>query len=96
MQSNTEYGVREEPLEAAQGTHDPTKREEIGGPYLVTEQQTYHCDSVEEFRELEAEIGVAARWTRPSKEYEAPRWESRWRWKPGDGPGWPKYGTDIY
>lgn len=107
MSYDTEFEVRERSLEADQGSHDSTQRKEVtgespprgGDPDLVTEQQTeekYLCQSVEEFRELEAEIGVAARWTRPRRAVEAPDWESRWRWKPEDGLGWPKHGTDVY
>ena len=108
MSFNTESEVREDALEAAQGSEDTTQEREVteespsvkgGDPDLVTEQETeekYLCETVEEFRELEAELGVAARWTRPRKAGEPPQWESRWRWKPEDGLGWPKHGTDVY
>jgi hypothetical protein len=107
MSSNTEFEVRADSLEAAQGSDDSTQTEEVtvsstakgGDPDLVTEQQTeecYLCDTVEEFRELEAEIGVAARWTRPRKAGEPPTWVSRWRWEPEDGLGWPTRGNDVY
>lgn len=103
MSFNTECEVRECTLEAATGPNDSTKSQEVtsspskgGDPDLVTEQKKYRCDTVEEFRELEAEIGVAARWTRPRRANEPPDWESRWRWKPEDGLGWPKHGTDVY
>ncbi len=96
MSSITECEVREEPLEAAKGSEDSTEREKVGDPDLITEQETYLCDTIEEFRELEAELGVAARWTRPRQARFAPQWESRWKWKPEDGLGWPKHGTDVY
>lgn len=55
----------------------------------------YLCESVEQFLELEKEIGVAARWTRPKANNDPPDWESRWRWKPGEEP-WPVYGSEVY
>ena len=59
-------------------------------------KESHLCDSPEEFDSLQNEFGVAARWIRPKKEGEPPQWESLWRWKPEDGLGWPKHGTDCY
>ena len=79
-----------------------TPDQERGDSYLSSESSIGaedfkgYCNTVEEFRKLESEIGVAARWTVPRKPEFAPDWESRWRWKPSDGQGWPKHGNDIF
>ena len=95
MQSNTECAVRSDALEAEQGSENPTQREKVGDPDLIPEQQTYLCDTIEEFRKLEAELGVSARWTRPRRAGESPDGMNRWKWRPGEFP-WPKYGSEVY
>jgi len=95
MRFITEF-VAGETLEANQGAENSTSRKENspqgGDPNL----NSYYCDTVKQFKELEAEIGVAARWTRPNRPNEAPMWCNRWKWKPENGLGWPDYGTDVY
>lgn len=94
MRHNTE--CVKETLDTVQ---EKSTLDELGGdPCLDSESSinTYYCDTVEEFRKLEEELGVAARWTVPRKDDFAPDWESRWRWQPEDGLGWCKHGTDVY
>ena len=101
MQQNTEL-VEGATLEADQENQSLTPDQLGGDPYLTPEslipKEPFKgfCDTIEEFRELEAEVGIAARWTVPYSPEFAPNWDSRWRWKPEDGLGWPKHGTDVY
>lgn len=53
------------------------------------------CDSLEQFIELEQEFGIAVRWIVPRNPMFAFDYESRWRWTPKDGLGWPKHGNDV-
>lgn len=99
MQPCTEF-VEGGTLETFQGTEDSTQvsedtNKEGGDPNLDSEK-TYFCETIEEFKELERDIGVAARWCRPKKPGESPQWCSKWRWRPEDGLGWPVHGTDVY
>lgn len=59
-------------------------------------ESVYMCDSAGQFVRMESELGVAARWTRPTpNKAGVPDWAHRWEWRPGDTPI-PKYGNDVY
>ena len=58
-------------------------------------QKVYLCSNEEEFKELEEEYGVAARWMIPPSKMKAPHYVNAWKWD-GKNPAWPVHGTDVY
>lgn len=60
------------------------------------EPSLFYCDNINQLQQLEEEFGIAAKWVVPRNPKFAPDWESRWKWKPEDGLGFPFHGTDVY